>query len=112
MSQKVSNQLLAQLAGTLEGDFHYDTVMRTLYATDASAYREMPTAVAIPKSVEDIKKLIAFAANNGSSIIPRTAGTSLAGQVWAMVLSLMFPKILQKFLKLIKKNIGYACNQV
>ncbi|MDI9882140.1 FAD-binding and (Fe-S)-binding domain-containing protein [Flectobacillus longus] len=81
MSQKVSNQLLAQLAGTLEGDFHYDTVMRTLYATDASAYREMPTAVAIPKSVEDIKKLIAFAANNGSSIIPRTAGTSLAGQV-------------------------------
>lgn len=81
MSQKVSNQLLAQLAGTLEGDFHYDTVMRTLYATDASAYREMPTAVAIPKSVEDIKKLIAFAAQNGSSIIPRTAGTSLAGQV-------------------------------
>lgn len=81
MSQKVSNQLLAQLAGTLEGDFHYDTVMRTLYATDASAYREMPTAVAIPKSAEDIKKLIAFAANNGSSIIPRTAGTSLAGQV-------------------------------
>jgi FAD/FMN-containing dehydrogenase/Fe-S oxidoreductase len=81
MSQKVSKQLLAQLASVLEGDFHYDTVMRTLYATDASAYREMPTAVAIPKSIDDIKKLIAFAAENGTSIIPRTAGTSLAGQV-------------------------------
>ncbi|WP_026994295.1 FAD-binding and (Fe-S)-binding domain-containing protein [Flectobacillus major] len=81
MSQKVSKQLLAQLASILEGDFHYDTVMRTLYATDASAYREMPTAVAIPKSIDDIKKLIAFAAENGTSIIPRTAGTSLAGQV-------------------------------
>ncbi|MCU0471614.1 MAG: FAD-binding oxidoreductase, partial [Arcicella sp.] len=74
-------QLLAKLATELEGELHYDTVMRTLYATDASAYREMPTAVAIPKTIGDIKKLINFARENGSSIIPRTAGTSLAGQV-------------------------------
>lgn len=75
------NHLLANLATKLEGELHYDTVMRTLYATDASAYREMPTAVAIPKTIEDIKTLINFARENGSSIIPRTAGTSLAGQV-------------------------------
>lgn len=75
------NAKLQQLATQLEGNLHYDTVMRTLYATDASAYREMPTAVAIPKTIEDIKKLIKFARENGSSIIPRTAGTSLAGQV-------------------------------
>jgi FAD/FMN-containing dehydrogenase/Fe-S oxidoreductase len=77
----IDNQLLANLATKLEGEFHYDTVMRTLYATDASAYREMPTAVAIPKTINDIKILIDFARENGSSIIPRTAGTSLAGQV-------------------------------
>jgi FAD/FMN-containing dehydrogenase/Fe-S oxidoreductase len=77
----IDNPLLANLASKLEGELHYDTVMRTLYATDASAYREMPTAVAIPKTVEDIKILINFARENGSSIIPRTAGTSLAGQV-------------------------------
>ncbi|HRH59145.1 MAG TPA: FAD-linked oxidase C-terminal domain-containing protein, partial [Chitinophagaceae bacterium] len=41
----------------------------------------MPLAVAIPKSVDDIKKLIAFARTNKTSLIPRTAGTSLAGQV-------------------------------
>ena len=81
MSQTVSNHQLSQLASQLEGTLHYDTVMRTLYATDASAYREMPTAVAIPKTKEDIKKLIDFARSNGTSIIPRTAGTSLAGQV-------------------------------
>ncbi|MDZ7899734.1 MAG: FAD-linked oxidase C-terminal domain-containing protein [Arcicella sp.] len=74
-------QSLANLATQLEGEFHYDTVMRTLYATDASAYREMPAAVAIPKTIEDIKILINFARENGTSIIPRTAGTSLAGQV-------------------------------
>jgi FAD/FMN-containing dehydrogenase/Fe-S oxidoreductase len=72
---------LQQLAGQLDGDFYTDTVIRTLYATDASAYREMPLAVAIPKSINDIKKLIAFARAEKTSLIPRTAGTSLAGQV-------------------------------
>ena len=56
------NDELIKLASELEGELFYDTTMRTLYATDASAYREMPLAVAIPKSVEDIKRLIAFAA--------------------------------------------------
>ncbi len=72
---------LQHLAEELEGDLYFDTVMRTLYATDASAYREMPLAVAIPKSKDDLKKLIAFARGNKTSLIPRTAGTSLAGQV-------------------------------
>lgn len=72
---------LQQLAQSLDGEFYTDKAMRILYATDASAYREMPLAVAIPKTKEDIKKLIAFANHNKTSLIPRTAGTSLAGQV-------------------------------
>ena len=68
------------LAG-LEGEFYTDETTRILYATDASAYREMPLAVAVPKSMDDLKKLIAFARENQTSLIPRTAGTSLAGQV-------------------------------
>lgn len=65
----------------MEGEFYYDDTIRTLYATDASAYRELPLAVAVPKSIDDIKKLIAFAHQHKTSLIPRTAGTSLAGQV-------------------------------
>ena len=72
---------LQQLARELEGDLHFDKTMRILYATDASAYREMPLAVAIPKSVGDLKKLISFANEEKTSLIPRAAGTSLAGQV-------------------------------
>ncbi|MFD1256012.1 FAD-binding and (Fe-S)-binding domain-containing protein [Mucilaginibacter terrae] len=72
---------LKQLAAKLEGEFYADKTMRTLYATDASAYAEMPLAVAIPRSNEDLKKLITFAREQGTSLIPRTAGTSLAGQV-------------------------------
>src|ERR1700712_3471969 len=72
---------LQELASQLQGELYFDTTMRTLYATDASAYREMPLAVAIPKSIEDIKRLIAYARKHQTSLIPRTAGTSLAGQV-------------------------------
>jgi FAD/FMN-containing dehydrogenase/Fe-S oxidoreductase len=72
---------LAKLSKDLEGDLFVDKTIRTLYATDASAYREMPLAVAIPRSITDIKKLITFARLQKTSLIPRTAGTSLAGQV-------------------------------
>ena len=71
---------LTKLANQLTGELHFDSLMRTLYATDASAYQEMPLAVALPKTEADIKALIAFARKHNTSIIPRTAGTSLAGQ--------------------------------
>ena len=77
----VSNTDLSLLSEQLEGELHYDNTIRTLYATDASAYREMPLAVAVPRTHQDIKRLINFANQNKISIIPRTAGTSLAGQV-------------------------------
>ena len=72
---------LMTLSRTLEGELYTDTTMRTLYATDASAYREMPLAVAVPRTLEDLKMLITFAHKEKTSLIPRTAGTSLAGQV-------------------------------
>ncbi|WP_416867856.1 MAG: FAD-binding and (Fe-S)-binding domain-containing protein [Imperialibacter sp.] len=72
---------LKTFGSTLEGEFFIDNVLRRLYSTDASAYKEMPLAVAMPKSVSDIKKLIEFARQQKTSLIPRTAGTSLAGQV-------------------------------
>ena len=72
---------LAALKKDLEGEIFTDDTTRKLYATDASAYREIPLAVAIPKSEADIVKLVLFARHNKTSIIPRTAGTSLAGQV-------------------------------
>lgn len=75
------NPRLHELAEKLEGELFYDDTMRILYATDASAYRELPLAVAFPRSEGDIKKLIDFAHEKKIGLIPRTAGTSLAGQV-------------------------------
>src|SRR5436189_4364095 len=81
MQRGNSNVKLQQLASQIEGEVYDDVTMRTLYATDTSEYREMPRAVVVPKTVNDIKRLIAFAHAEKTSLIPRTAGTSLAGQV-------------------------------
>ncbi len=76
----ISKDKLENLKKSLKGELHFDEMMRVLYATDASIYRQLPTAVAIPETINDIQTLVAFANKNGSSLIPRTAGTSLAGQ--------------------------------
>jgi len=72
--------LLQDLSARLEGTLQVDSLTKTLYATDASVYREMPLAVAFPKNESDIQKLIQFATQHKTSLIPRTAGTSLSGQ--------------------------------
>ncbi|MFW6370691.1 MAG: FAD-binding and (Fe-S)-binding domain-containing protein, partial [Bacteroidota bacterium] len=69
------------LRNEIEGDVYTDDVNRKIYSTDASAYKELPIAVVRPKTKNDIKRLISFAAENKVGLIPRTAGTSLAGQV-------------------------------
>ncbi len=81
MKKTANTRLLDLLAKDLSGDLYYDMTNRLLYATDASAYREVPYAVARPQNESDIGRLIRFAAENYLTLIPRTAGTSLAGQV-------------------------------
>ena len=65
---------------SLKGNLFFDNLHKSIYATDASVYRKVPLAVAFPKDVTDIQELIAFATKNETTLIPRTAGTSLAGQ--------------------------------
>ena len=72
--------MLKDLSESLEGELLFDELSRAIYATDASVYRKLPLAVAYPKNPQDIKTLLAFANKNRVGLIPRTAGTSLAGQ--------------------------------
>jgi len=71
---------LLELERILQGELLFDDLHKNLYATDASVYREIPLAVCYPKTKSDIKLLIDFATKNNIGLIPRTAGTSLAGQ--------------------------------
>ncbi len=72
--------MLNELRKKLEGELLDDSLSTALYATDASVYRMVPMAVVYPKTITDIQTLIAFATKNGIGLVPRTAGTSLAGQ--------------------------------
>ena len=72
---------LDKLAKRLQGEVRYSDLYRLLYATDASVYREVPLAVVYPANANDVGEVIALARKMGTSVIPRTAGTSLAGQV-------------------------------
>ena len=83
---KIPAPTFSSLVQSFDGELYHDhspehEAMRLLYATDASVYQEKPLAVALPKTTEDVKRLVRFARQNQTSLIPRAAGTSLAGQV-------------------------------
>lgn len=69
------------LGKRLQGELVLDDGSRLNYATDASVYRKWPVAVAFPKGENDWRHLLLFAQEHGVPLIPRAAGTSLAGQV-------------------------------
>ncbi|CAA9278019.1 MAG: Fe-S protein, homolog of lactate dehydrogenase SO1521 [uncultured Adhaeribacter sp.] len=79
--------VFTSLQSQLTGELYFDDssslhrAQKMVYATDASVYQEMPVAVALPRSNNDIKALIRFAQEQQITLIPRAAGTSLAGQV-------------------------------
>ncbi len=100
----IDTSALKLLKEQIEGDIQFDSLSKALYATDASVYRRIPTAVAFPKSVADIKKLIPFASKHNIGLIPRTAGTSLAGQCVGEGIVVDVSKHFTKILSVDQKN--------
>ncbi|RXK52125.1 FAD-binding and (Fe-S)-binding domain-containing protein [Aquirufa rosea] len=104
-----SNREFHTLSAHFEGKLYFDTsqssqIARKIYATDASVYQVQPQAVAIPSSSKDIKRLIQFAKNNKLGIIPRGAGTSLAGQVVGDGIVMEISSAMSKIISLNKKE--------
>ena len=86
MSSKITISDFKFLQKSFAGELFFDNstshnAQKILYSTDASVYQEKPLAVAIPKDISDLKLLVKFANEYGVTLIPRAAGTSLAGQV-------------------------------
>ncbi|MFP3854245.1 MAG: FAD-linked oxidase C-terminal domain-containing protein, partial [Anaerolineales bacterium] len=59
---------------------HFDSYQRELYSTDASNHRLLPLGIVVPNSQDDLSLIAATAADLNVPILPRGAGTSLAGQ--------------------------------
>lgn len=71
---------LKELSNAISGEVFFDGLHKSIYATDASVYRKIPLGVVYPKTNADLKAVILFATKNKVTLIPRAAGTSLAGQ--------------------------------
>src|SRR5436309_2160975 len=99
--------LAAELKREIEGEVRFDTGDRTLYANDASAYRQVPIGVVVPKSADDVVATVAACRRHGAPIFGRGGGTGLAGQTVNDGVLIDFSKYLNEILELDPEN-GYA----
>jgi FAD/FMN-containing dehydrogenase/Fe-S oxidoreductase len=73
-------ELEARLRVTFRGEIRFDMGSRALYAADASNYRQLPVGVVVPRDAADVEAALAACRATGAAVLPRGAGTSLAGQ--------------------------------
>jgi FAD/FMN-containing dehydrogenase/Fe-S oxidoreductase len=73
-------ELEARLKSTLRGDVRFDLGSRALYAADSSNYRQLPVGVILPHDAADVEAALGACRATGAAVLPRGAGTSLAGQ--------------------------------
>ena len=74
------HDLESALGAALAGEIRFDAYTRHLYSTDASMYAIEPLGVAFPRDADDIAAAVEIAGQFDVPILPRGAGTSLAGQ--------------------------------
>jgi FAD/FMN-containing dehydrogenase len=89
-----------KLKNNIKGDVLTDEYSLGIYATDASIYQIKPIAVILPKDAEDVKAAVSVAQKNNITILPRGAGTSLAGQTVGKSMILDFSKYMNTLLEI------------
>lgn len=94
------NNLFTTLKNSIKGDVLTDDYSLGMYATDASIYQIKPIAVILPKDAEDVKAAVSVAHKNNITILPRGAGTSLAGQTVGKSIILDFSKYMNTVLEI------------
>jgi FAD/FMN-containing dehydrogenase/Fe-S oxidoreductase len=98
-----SEDQVREYAGELRRDFsgeiHTDIFTRLLYSTDASIYQIEPLAVLMPRGRDDAAAAVSLAAKHHLPVLPRGAGTSLAGQTVGAAVILDFSKYMNRILE-------------
>jgi FAD/FMN-containing dehydrogenase/Fe-S oxidoreductase len=75
-----SGELESRLRRDLDGEVAFDDYSRHLFSRDASMYAITPLGVAFPRHSDDVAAAVSACAALGVPVVPRGAGTSLAGQ--------------------------------
>ena len=92
-------ELAQEIARRVSGEVRFDPFSRVLYSTDASIYQMQPVGVVIPRSVEDVLAVMEVARDNQVPVLPRSGGTSLAGQTVNHAIVMDFSKYMNQVLE-------------
>ena len=93
-------ELEAELKRTVRGEVRFDRGSRALFACDASNYRQVPIGLVVPRDADDVVRAVAACRKFGAPVLPRGAGTSLAGQSCNVAVVLDFTKYMNRILEL------------
>jgi FAD/FMN-containing dehydrogenase/Fe-S oxidoreductase len=72
--------LASDLRSAVDGEVQFDEYAQVLYATDGSIYGARPAGVVLPRDADDVRAAVRVAAEHDVPVLPRGAGSSLAGQ--------------------------------
>ena len=95
-----ARELERELKRTVRGEVRFDSGSRAMYASDASNYRQIPIGLVVPRDSADVGAAVAACREFGAPVLPRGAGTSLAGQSCNVAVVLDFTKYMNQILEL------------
>ena len=95
-----ARELEHELKQSVRGEVRFDRGSRAMYATDASNYRQIPIGLVVPRDADDVIAAVAACRKFGAPVLPRGAGTSLAGQCCNVAVVLDFTKYMNQILEL------------
>jgi len=93
-------ELENELRRVVRGEVRFDRGSRALYAADGSNYRQIPIGLVVPRDDNDVIATVAACRKFGAPVLPRGAGTSLAGQTCNVAVILDFTKYMAKILEI------------
>ena len=93
-------ELERALTREIRGEVRFDRGSRALYATDGSNYRQIPIGLVVPRDAEDVVAAVGVCRTYGAPVLPRGAGTSLAGQCCNVAVVLDFSKYMNRILEI------------
>ena len=92
-------EIADELTHRVDGEVRFDPYSRLLYSTDASIYQMEPVGVVIPRNAADVQAVVEFGAREGIPVLPRSGGTSLAGQTVNHAIVMDFSKYMNNVLE-------------
>ncbi len=100
----LSPHIANDLKQIIKGDVLFDEASRNFYSTAACIYKIKPLGVVAPKSINDVVATVKYAHDRELAVIPRGAGTGLAGQALGFGIILDCAKYLNRIHELDLQN--------